>query len=200
MRTLINTVLFLSALATQLPAQTSYFPKGAFSSNAEGDEFRADWYSKHLKNMDEPSLLESTSDRSVQLYRFIWLRTFHHPVVIRLQVAKDGTGILITKVSDGAGGYETGKLVQNTVRHFPQDKVQAFIAEVDRLEFWKLPSFQENPGFVDLDGSQWIIEGAKDGEYHVVDRWSPKNGPIRDLGITLVFGLAQLKIPKDTIY
>ena len=29
------------------------------------------------------------------------------------------------------------------------------------------------------DGAQWILEGMKDGRYHVVDRWSPDGGDYR---------------------
>jgi len=25
-----------------------------------------------------------------------------------------------------------------------------------------------------VDGARWVLEGVKNGEYHVVDRWSPE--------------------------
>ena len=36
-------------------------------------------------------------------------------------------------------------------------------------------------GSVGLDGSQWILEGVRGGEYHVVDRWSPKDNSYSQL-------------------
>ncbi len=41
--------------------------------------------------------------------------------------------------------------------------------ELTAMSFWRLPSrSSELPG---QDGSSWILEGARDGEYHVVQRW-----------------------------
>jgi hypothetical protein len=51
-----------------------------------------------------------------------------------------------------------------------------------------------------FDGARWIIEGVKDGKYHVADRWTNENGAIHELGEMLAFRLAQLKFPKDEIY
>ena len=50
------------------------------------------------------------------------------------------------------------------------------------------------------DGSQWIIEGVKKGQYHVVDRWMPKDGMVRELGLLLALDFAKLNIPKNEIY
>lgn len=92
-------------LHSQLSAQETYFPKGVLSSDARGDLFRANWYSKHLKALEEPSLLGLAKNPSLQSYRFVWLRTFHHPVIVRLDIMADGTGDLTVKVASGAGGY-----------------------------------------------------------------------------------------------
>ncbi len=52
------------------------------------------------------------------------------------------------------------------------------------LGFWILPtSNQSTPG---LDGAQWILEGVNVGKYHVVNRWSPKDGQSRQLMLDLV--------------
>jgi len=37
---------------------------------------------------------------------------------------------------------------------------------------------------------------VKEGKYHVVVRWSPKEGQNPRLGLTLAIGLADLQIPK----
>ncbi len=43
-----------------------------------------------------------------------------------------------------------------------------FAAVIDSCDFWNLPT---NSDFLRKDGSQWILEGAEPGRYHVVDRW-----------------------------
>lgn len=118
---------------------------------------------------------------------------------MRVDIQADGSAELTTKVSNGAGGYEPGKLVEYTFRLLRKDKTEEFLAKIQRLQFWELPT-HETPETVGCDGSQWIIEGVKGDKYHVVDRWMPAKGAVHDLGLTFVFGLAQMKISKDGLY
>jgi hypothetical protein len=180
-------------------AHEPYFPQGVLEDNAQGDSFRSGWYSKHLKALEEPSLLQKSKGSSAESYRFVWLRTFHHPIIVRVDVRADGSAELTTKVSNGAGGYEPGKLIENTSRPLTQRQTETFLATIQRLQFWDLPT-HETPETVGCDGSQWIVEGIKDGKYHVVDRWTPAKGAVHDLGLAFVFGLAQMKIPKEQLY
>lgn len=63
------------------------------------------------------------------------------------------------------------------------------------MQFWSL-GLDDKAGD---DGAQWIIEGVKDGKYHLVDRWSPKDGQVRELGLMLL-DMANLKIPAKDVY
>jgi hypothetical protein len=189
--------LALETLGAQ--AQEFYFPKGTFSDDPGWDLFTAVWYSTHLKALNEPSLLHLSSKPSYESYRFVWLRTFRHPVTVRLDITVDGIGELTTKVSDGLGGYMPGEIIENFSRRLTRERTSLFLAGVEKNKFWELPSY-DNSGPLGLDGSQWIIEGVKDGKYHVVDQWTPKTGPIRELGLELALGLAELKIPKHELY
>lgn len=191
-------LLLLGALSAGF-AQEPYFPQGVLEDNAQGDAFRLNWYSKQLKALEEPSLFQESKRSSAESYRFVWLRTFHHPVVVRVDLQADGSAKVTTKVSSGAGGYEPGKLVENTSRPLTQQQTEKFLATIQRLQFRELPA-HENPETAGCDGAQWIIEGVRDGEYHVVDRWSPTKGAVHDLGLMFIFGLAQMKIPKDQVY
>ena len=61
-----------------------------------------------------------------------------------------------------------------------------------------LPEPQEN--IVNLDGAQWIVEGVKNGQYHVVDRWSPDApDPVRAIGL-LALRLGRVKLHRGEIY
>jgi hypothetical protein len=145
---------FATALlaAAVLSAQDSYFPKAALDNNDRLDATRAHWYSCQLKALDEPSLLDAAKDPSLQAYRFIWLRTFHHPVAVRIEVMADGTAKLTAKVASGAGGYDPGKLVENSSRLLTQAQTDKFLRKVDRTEFWKLPGYDHVVGVTARSG------------------------------------------------
>jgi hypothetical protein len=185
--------------ATSSVAQTIYFPNGAFDSYAKLNKLLNDWYSRQLTALHEPSLLTQSKNLSVQSYRFLWLRTFHQPIAVRLEVKADGTGILTTKIASGAGGYAPGHLVTNTSKPLTEQQTESFLHKIDVDKFWELPPvlLKEQQGD---DGSQWIIEGVKGGKYHIASQWSPEQGPIHDLGTVLAFELAELQIPKSEIY
>ncbi|HEV2305346.1 MAG TPA: hypothetical protein VGR93_07505 [Candidatus Acidoferrales bacterium] len=176
-------------------AQSQYFPKGIFE-----DKVRASWYSNQLKALEEPSLWGlSQSGKQAVVYRFLWLRTFHHPVAIRVVIAPDGTADLITKVSGGAGGYGPGPLIENQTKRLSAIEVRELAEQVNNANFWKLPTEEKQTSF-GMDGAQWILEGVKDGNYHLVDRWSPKSGTYRAVCLFFVRQLARLRIPRDQVY
>jgi hypothetical protein len=170
----------------------------ALADDHWGDQFKADWYSQELKVLEEPSLLQVAGNPSAESYRFLWLRTFRHPVAIRLDMRRDGIGVLTTKVASGTGGFKPGHLVENTSRPLTREQTQAFLARAKKVDFWLLPSHVNDQ--TGTDGSQWIIEGVKEGKYHIVDRWSPREGAVRELGVTLAIGLAHMNVPKDELY
>jgi len=196
----IALALAITLVAPVLFAQETYFPKGTLSSNARSDLFLAKWYSAQLKALDEPSFPELAKNSSLQAYRFTWLRTFHHPVAIRVEMKVDGTAVLSLKVASGAGGYEPGKLIQNTSRQLTRDEATKFLDKVEEANWWSLRAYEEDPPNVyHLDGSHWIIEGIKDGDYHVVDRWSPRKGSVRELGL-IALEFAQMNVPNNELY
>jgi hypothetical protein len=184
-------------LGTATMAQVRYFPKGLLSDNQELDEFRVGWYSTQLNALEEPSLWESSKTQRTQSYRFLWLRTFHHPIAIRIDVNTDGTSRLTTEMTSGAGGYAPGKLIENHTVTMSKEQTDWFLGKIEEHKFWKLPSVEDTRG---LDGAQWIIEGIKDGSYNIVDRWSPKDGDVRALGLIMVNDLAKLKLPFNEVY
>jgi len=160
------------------------------------DQFRAQWYGRFLDAYREEPLWERTKNTLDQTYRFTWLRTFDHPIVIRIHVSPDGICELTVKVGLGSGGYDPGMLIQNETRPLTKQESESFLNRIAST-FWNTPKEDTKPG--GLDGSQWVIEGVENGRYQIEDRWSPKSGPIRELGLEMI-GLAGLKMPKDEIY
>jgi hypothetical protein len=177
-----------------------YFPAGVLGDTADQHRFRADWYSKHLAAMGEPSLLElSRQDATAEVYRFLWLRSFHHPIAVRLLLRKDGTAMLISKETDGKGGYQPGKLTRNTTASLSKEQTELLLDQVQGAALWKLPTRQSEG--IGLDGAQWILEMAKGGRYHVIDRWSPSaEDPVHRLGTTMMINLAHFKLLYEDVY
>ncbi len=63
------------------------------------------WYSKHLTAMKEAPIynLPPASDKFV--FRLLWLRSFHHPVCVRVEKNGESPAALFGKELSGAGGY-----------------------------------------------------------------------------------------------
>ena len=184
----------LAVSAAQCMGQ--YFPKS--SLDLRGDDFKMQWYSAQLRALKEPSLLELAQNQESECYRFLWLRTFNHPVAVRVNVNRDGSAVLTTKVANGAGGYGPGVLIVNTSRKLTGEEEEKFLSRVNSVGFWSAPNPVDDQ--TGTDGSQWVIEGVKASKYHVVDRWMPKAGPSRELGLLLAFDLARMNIPQKEIY
>ena len=181
-----------------LAAQTHYFPPKTFDNDPKMDRFVSDWYSGQLKALGEPSLWELSRDPAIESYRFLWPRTFHHPIAVRVDVNADGSATLTTKVTGGAGGYDPGKLIVNTNGPLINEDARSLVAQIDASGFWqRLGSLDDQSG---TDGSEWVVEAAVHGRYHLAHQWSPASGPIRDLGILFLFHLANISVPKDEIY
>ena len=63
-----------------------HFPAGIFDANEGYDKFVNRWYGSHLTALGEPSLYTQRDDASKRIYRFTWLRTFHRPISVRLEI------------------------------------------------------------------------------------------------------------------
>ena len=198
-RSVLCTLAVLSVAIFAADVQQVYFAAGTFDSILET------WFSAELHVLEEPSLLKLSEDAKAESYRFLWLRTFSQPIVVRLDIMPDGTGTITTKVATGEAGfpYTSKTLSTNVSRAVPRERVQSFLRQVHELGFWSIATTLKGDQ-TGTDGSEWIIEGVKDGKYHVVERWCANDTPSKrvthQLGLNLAFELAQLRIPKKDIY
>jgi hypothetical protein len=161
--------------------------------------FLAGWYAHQLRALQEPSLLEKPAAGVESIYRFTWLRSFDHPIAARVVVHGDGIGTLAARMADGRGGYGPGKLVTSTTRGIGPKEVRHILSLIVSMDFWKMPT-EPAPYGTGCDGSEWILEASRRGEYHVVDRWSPDTGPLRELGLYMVRTLGKIDVPSNRIY
>ena len=155
-------------------ADMRFPPHSLAPDDARSDAFRNQWYSKQLVAMDEPALAASSNART---YRFLWLRTFHHPVAVRVVRDVAGDRVIATEL-DGAGGYEPGDVLRRKEIALTTEQADAFERAIEADGLWSLALPR---GEVGKDGSEWIVEGAST-KYRVVSQWSPDEGPVRAMG------------------
>lgn len=175
---LVTTVAGQESTLASRSASARYFPAGSF------DIDRGTWYSNTLRALHEPSIFALRDDKSLQVYRFLWLPAFHLPISVRLTVNGDGSGSIVARSVDTHTGLigkipsDTGKLILDKNVFVEKEKVEVVLRELQTLSFWSMPTEVRQSG---MDGSQWILEGLRQGEYHVVDRWSPQQGTYSDV-------------------
>lgn len=152
---------------------------------------RLKWYDTHLKALEEPVLGKAFPSTII---RFTWLRTFHNPIVIRLERINDAV-TLYWKVNDGKGGYEPGKIVVNKKKTMTIREWNDFTASLNALDFWNMPT---SGNLMGSDGARWLLEGCEPGKYHVVDRWTG-DSIFSNVCLKLV-ALTGMEIPTDEVY
>jgi len=149
-------------------------------------EIEADWYPKHLLAADEPSLFEASQKAGashLKTYRFTWLRTFHGPVIVRLDRDSEGGMRLIAKRLSGRGGYEPGAVNAEIRRRLTRQELVEFDHALAAANHLRLPPVDCRMG---ADGSRWIMEANDAGVYRYVNRWTPEDGAVRELGDMLL--------------
>ncbi len=132
--------------------------------------------------LKEPILKDYNGSK--EIYRFTWLRTFHHPISIRLE-KQAGIVKLFSKVCDGSGGHNPGKIIVDTTINLTQKQVDTTNIQLNNAGFWTLQTeLTEDSG---MDGSEWIIEVYKNKQYRMVVRWTPEKGTtFRTIGEYLI--------------
>jgi hypothetical protein len=198
------TLVCFSLFSSSVPAQ-QFFPPHAFDDDEKLNQFTVDWYSKQLNALEESPLWDLSHQSKQEIYRFTWLRSFHHPTAVRVEVRPNGTGLVTWKIASGKGGYEPGTLTTNRSRKLSKQEVRYLLNTIHQVDYWNLPTREkiiDEPGMVTvhLDGAQWIMEETRDGKYKIVDHWSSEKDPIKRLGILMMVDLAHIKLLYQEVY
>lgn len=172
-------------------AKDYYFPSNTFLREGMRDDvFVREWYSRHLAAAKQVSLSCGTGSRS---YRFTWLRSFGHPVVVHATVQGQTVKLAATELA-GAGGYEPKATLREVDKSLTLADADSLRASIDAIG--------EEPASLDrivLDGAEWIVEMRDGDRYRVLVRTSPKDGPVRALGLNFL-RLTGWNYPDDQIY
>ncbi len=130
------------------------------------DTSTVNFYSKHLTALNEPVIFSDTSNS--EIYRFTLLRAFKNPIAVRVTKIENEYRIF-WKVSDGAGGFEPGKLIIDKNKKISKREWDNFKTLLIKTNYWNLSNIPDLPT---TDGSHWILEGRTQNKYSVVDKKS----------------------------
>lgn len=151
------------------------------------DGFKRDWFTRHLRAADGlplPDYVAGDADITRQV-RFIWLPSFHHPVVVRFYQRDGEAWLFAAEELTGAGGYDPGDIGRAVARQLTAEEASELLGFVDGEKLFDQPSELCNLG---LDGAQWVIEGLDGESYHFLNHWSPQDGVVQEFG-TFSLGL-----------
>lgn len=177
-----------------LDADDYYFPAKALDSRTKIDKMLQNWYGGYLKAMMEPSISCGVKPNGYA-YRFLWLRSAHHPIAVRVQ--KDGSSALLVAVElAGDGEHTPGKILHRSQRLLSPTEEKEFLTKMKLAGYWEMPKNQDRFG---AEGAEWIVEGAENGQYQVIERWSPKAGPYRSM-CQVLLDLAGFRISELDTY
>ncbi len=180
-------------------ANDFYFPVGTFSPDQVRENGLVKAYSATLAAMDEP-VLSRMAGNNIEIYRFLWFRSFHPAVVVRVWSA--GTEqCMSVKQLDGLGQYVNGEhvlpknLAVDTNRPLAEGEWKKFIELLARADVWSMPTVDGRPSAE--DGAFWIMEGVRNQQYHVVDRQSPNNGGYYREACVYLLRISRLRIDEE---
>ena len=181
-------------------ANPQYFPTGVFSEYLDLSDSRSRRYAKHLRAMSEPSLLDAVKNKSSESYRFLWLRSFRQPIAIRMTMRPDGSSQLIGVEMTGKNGHDPGVIATTEVVEISQEQIHQFQDLLQTTEYWSMPTVDVRLHEERIrDGAEWMLEGVRDGRYHVVARVSPQNETYREACLYLL-KLSKIEVEASRVY
>lgn len=151
-----------SSSALKLPDDSLAFYFPALSNDPSLDSFVQKWYSSTLFALREPILSKEYIGHDV--YRFLWLRSFHRPVVFSLHNRKGGVW-LQTKIlerysqvnDDGVNILSGEESAENLENGIVEDSIN------DGFTIWKSAQFQNivYNKEAEITAKDWRIFGDK---------------------------------------
>jgi hypothetical protein len=147
-------------------ASDAFFPAGVFfPDNKELNEIIERQEASQLRVKREPSLWKtSRDDQTAVAYRLLWVPSFTHSVCVR--VWKDRSKYRLHAIQHDPRPGKT-EIIKDT--EISAALWEQLVGSLDRAGFWTAPtSTKEDCGFA--DGDSILIEGIRDGRYHVTSR------------------------------
>ena len=154
-------------------------------------------YLPYLRNMREPPMESLAGSTGVESVRFVWLRSFHHPIAVRVTRRGSRFSLVAAELGDETD-MKPGRLIKRDSVEISESQWNSVVHALRQPDFWDPAPL----GGYGVDGSIWIVESTSGRGYQVVDVWSPEeNGrgaEIRALGIRML-SMAKM-MPTADVY
>jgi len=152
-----------------------------------------------LRAMGEPPIGHLAAGD--QVFRFLWLRSFHPPFLVQVERRGEDRVLLVKALdspwSASPDGIHVGTLALTQRKALRPDAWDR-LAAMRREAFWGAPS-SDPSAERGVDGAMWILEGRSWGEYHIVERWTPREGAFREMCLAML-DLSGLNLLAERIY
>ena len=185
--------MLVAALLLVVGSPPAYFPRaferishrcrfaGRLRPEAIMLPYERQWYGGVLAAAEEQPLYSAATAGTAMTVRFLWLRSFDAPVVVRVTQATGGRTWLVTTKLTGQGGLPPGRIIRQTRRLLSASETGVFHAMLGQTGIIAVPPKRCIDGLM-LDGTQWIIETAGPTGYSYAMRESPQDGAVHRVG------------------
>lgn len=189
-------------LFKKMKEDSLYFPLTKVKQTTEEENNSLDtltnkWLTLDLLNFKEPNLYQSTMDKTEKTYRFTWLRSFHIPVVIRIDKKQNSFSLTCKELIDKEG-YSPNEFKLNITKKISMPQWINFEYLIKKMNFEHIQTDISNNGDC-TDGAAWILESKSADNYHCVYRHCTMEKGFEKACLYLL-KLSGLKIKKEDIY
>lgn len=126
--------------------------------------------SYYLYGFQEENLSKS-QNKDNYTARFLWLRSFHQPLVFKIE--KKAYNIFFTmKSTDSGRRFYVGTVNAVLIKKLSDSFINTYDSLLNSNRYWELSPETELDKDMS-DGAYWVLEVNKNGEYHIVIRNSP---------------------------
>jgi hypothetical protein len=163
----------------------NYFPTDSLffssvSKSPSSDSFVRRWYSEILYSLREPVLYNYLG--TGQSIRFVWLRPFRNPVVVRLNNFDDTVYVNIKELKIKSSQGEVPKIVKDTIIALDVKKWQKSLSMLEANNFWNAIT-EDTLSNTIKDGTSWFLECRLPNKYHCINRSDNGDFASKDLNL-----------------
>jgi hypothetical protein len=140
-------------------------------------------YNPFIYALEEPYIDTTKIDAAKHWFRLSVQPSFGSAYCFVIEKQENKT-FLITKMTNGNGGYLTGTLALYMKVPFSDTLYNNLLQKLQDLKFYSLPPHDTSCG-LGLDGETWTFELLDGGKYRLLGRWSPEhcgNSETKQLG------------------
>ena len=160
----------------------------------ESSKRTAEWLDIQLSDLREDCLYNNDIRPNTTIYRFTWLRSFDHPIAIRIERIEDDI-VLYWKVGKGAGGYEPKGLKKSGKKKLNLKEWGEFERLIKESNFDTLPNEKYIPM---TDGATWTLERKKSESFKAHNTNWPS--PEIKRACLYLLNLTNIRVKDEDIY